>query len=42
MKQTVLEFLFSAKRILEDSKDKKDKHSLGYINEAIKWQQDKK
>ena len=35
----VLEYLFSAKKLIENSKNKSDQHTLGCINEAIKRQQ---
>lgn len=38
-KETVLDYLFRAKRELEGSKIKEEQHALGYINEAIKWMQ---
>lgn len=36
-KVTILDYLFRAKKELEDSKIKEEQHALGYINEAIKW-----
>jgi hypothetical protein len=36
-----LELLFSAKKKLENSKEKQDKYTLDYLSEAIKWLQNK-
>lgn len=39
IREECLELLFSAKKKLEDSKEKQDKYTLDYLSEAIKWLQ---
>jgi len=40
-RKDALLLLFSAKKKLENSKEKQDKYALDYLSEAIKWLQTK-
>lgn len=38
--EEALNLLESARKKLENSKDKRDQHTVGFISEAIKWQRE--